>query len=90
MNSDDSYSDWKRRRRQVDVDDRFADRIMERIDGIEPVQRRPAAIVAERGSHRFAWRVQVTAAVLVVGLGIGLLRAGFFIVFLLLSTSRGY
>jgi len=90
MNSDDPYSDWKRQRSHVDVDDRFADRIMERIEGIEPVQRRPPAIVAERGSHRFAWRVRVTAAVLVVGLGIGLLRAGSFFVFLLLSTSRGY
>ncbi len=90
MNSDDPYRLWKRRRSHVDVDDRFADRVMERIGGLEPVQPRSPAAVAERGSHRFAWHVRVTAAVLVVGLGIGLLRAGFFIVFLLLSTSRGY
>ncbi len=90
MNSDDPYSVWKRRRSQVDVDSHFADRVMERIREREPPQRRSAAVVAEHSSHRFAWRVQVAAAVFVVGLGFGLFRACFFIVLLLLGTSKGY
>ena len=90
MISDDLYSVWKRRRSQVDVDNRFADRVMERIGECERPQLHRAAVVAERSPYHFAWRVQVAAAVFVVGLGIGLIRASSMIVFLLLSTSRGY
>jgi len=90
MNSDDLYNVWKRRRSQVGVDSRFADRVMERIRGHEPPRRHRAAVVAGRSPYRFAWRVQAAAAVFVVGLGVGLIRAGSIIVFLLLSASRGY
>jgi hypothetical protein len=90
MISDDLYSVWKRRRSKVGVDSGFADRVMDRIGGYELPQQHRAAVVAERSPCRFAWRVQVAAAVFVVGLGVGLIRASFMIVFLLLSTSRGY
>ena len=90
MTSDDLYSSWRRGRRQVDVDDGFADRVMERIDERDLVQRRPSAAPLERRPSRLAWRVQLAAAVFVVGLSIGLVRASFLIVFLLLTASRGY
>ena len=89
MIPDDPYSVWKRRRSKVGVDSRFADRVMERIGGYELPQHHRAAVVAERSPYRFAWRVPVAAVVFVVGLGVGLVRAGSMIIFLLLSTSRG-
>ena len=46
-------------------------------------------MLADR-SRRFAWRLQVAAAIFVVGLSVGLIRASSLIAFLLLSTSRGY
>ena len=90
MISDDPYSVWKKRRSQVDVDRRFADGIMARIGEHDLCELHRVTVVAERRSSRIAWRVQVAAAVLVVGLGVGLIRASSLIVFLLLSTSRGY
>ena len=89
MTPDDLYRAWKRRRCQVDVNNYFADRVMERIGGRELPQHHPVAF-AEHSPSRFAWRVQMAAAVFVVGLGVGLIRASSFIVFLLLNTSRGY
>jgi len=90
MIPDDLYTAWKRRRSRVEVDNGFADRVMERIDGDELPQHEPAAVAAKRGPYRFAWRVQVVAAVFLVGLGVGLIRASSVIVFQLLSVSRGY
>jgi hypothetical protein len=90
MISDDPYSDWKSRRRQVGVDRHFTDRVMDRIGQREPPQRGGAAVVAERRASRFAWRMQLAAAVVVVGLGVGLVRTGSVILFLLLSASKGY
>jgi hypothetical protein len=90
MNSDDPYSVWKRRRSQVDVDSHFADRVMKRIAECEPPQGPSTVVVAESRPSRFAWRAQVAAAVFVAGLGFGLFRACFFIVLLLLGTSKGY
>ena len=90
MTSNELFDAWKRQRRQVGVDSRFADRVMERIGGHKRPQHQRAAVVAERSLYRFARRVPVAAAVFLVGLGVGLIRAGSMVVFLLLSTSRGY
>jgi hypothetical protein len=90
MISDDLYNVWKRQRRHVDVDSRFADRVMEQIGEHKRPQHHRAAVVVERSPRRFARHIPVAAAVFVVGLGVGLIRASSMIIFLLLSTSRGY
>ena len=90
MISDDLYSVWKKRRSQVDVDSRFADRVMERIGPCELPQRLRAVAVVRRRRHRLAWRLQLATAVFIVGLGIGLIRSSSIIIFLLLCASRGY
>ena len=90
MIPDKLYSAWKKGRSQVDVDNRFADRVMERIGDREQPRHGREVVVPRRSPYRLAWRLQVAAAVFVLGLSIGLVRASSLILFLLLNTSRGY
>ncbi len=87
MNQEDAYAAWKELRKDVDVDAGFADRVMERIRQHEgPRPRGPH----QDGLASRAWQAQVVAALLVVGLALGLLRAGSVIAFVLMTCTGGY
>ena len=89
MISEDPYDVWRRQRSQVPIDDQFVDRVMERIYEDDPSRHHRLEAVAQRSWRRFARYFETAAAVFIVGLCVGLVRASSLIIFLLLSTSTG-
>ena len=87
MNPDEIYSAWKNARKQVDVDAGFSDGVMQEV--LQHQGRRPGEGDQAVRSRR-VWRAKAVAAVLVVGVAAGLLRAGSVIALVFLDSTTGY
>ena len=90
MTLDDLYKAWKKERGETSVDTHFVDSVMQQVAGGEVIQGSCVSIAPGGKPVRLAWCVQAAVAVIVVGLGIGLIRASSMVLFLLLYTSQGY
>ena len=91
MNRKETYQAWKNGRKDVDVDDGFADRVMRQVLASEQRQIgevRPADR-ADQVDGRRTWGIPTMAVLLLLSLTVGLLRYGAVIVFLLLMSSTG-
>ena len=92
MNREEQYEDWKERRKDIDVDAGFADRVMEKIVASQP--RPPVdATTSNRDNPingRRAWSLPTLSVLLLVSLTVGLLRYGAVLVFISLMSSTGY
>jgi len=92
MKRKEIYTAWKNRRKDVEVDAGFADRVMQRVlapqgqpSGDAPSPRRANHILDRR-----TWDIPTMAALLLVSLTVGLLRYGSVIALLILMGSTGY
>ena len=87
MNPDEIYTAWKNARKQVDVDAGFSDRVMKEV----LQHQRPRPGERDQAVHsRRVWRAKAVAALLVVGVAAGLLRAGSVIALVFLNSTTGY
>ena len=92
MNRKETYEAWRNRRKGVDVDAGFANRVMQQV--LAPEQRpssdvRPAKRTDQVNGYR-TWDMPIMTALLLVSLAVGLLRYGSIIALLLLTSSTGY
>ena len=92
MNLKETYEAWKNRRKDIDVDAGFVDRVMQQVLASEDRQSshvRSANRSHQADGHR-TWGIPTMAALLLVSLTVGLLRYGSILAFLLLMSSTGY
>ena len=92
MNRKEIFEAWKNRRKDVDVDADFTDRVMRQVFASEEGQRddvRPTNRTSKVSSIR-EWGIPTMTALLLVSLTVGLLRFGSIIVLLILMSSTGY
>ncbi len=92
MNQKEQYEAWKNRRKDIDVDAGFADRVMQRIVASQPRPPvdAPTSIRDNPINGRRTWGLPTVSALLLVSLTVGLLRYGAVLVFLSLMSSTGY
>ncbi len=92
MNRKETYQAWKNRRKEVDVDAGFVDRVMRQV--VAPEERPSGDMPSIRRSHQASgervWGLPTIAALLLASLTVGLLRYGSVIAFLLFMRSTGY
>ncbi len=87
MNSSRLYDRWKDKRSAVEVDDRFADRVIDEIRQCQP--RRPSDVVSAGETGRGASHRFLVAALVVAGIVVGVLRVGSVIAFILFTSTEG-
>ncbi len=91
MNRKETYEVWKNRRKGVDIEAGFVDRVMQQILASEErpsSDARPAGQSPQVNGHT-TWGIPSMVALLLVSLTVGLLRYGFVITLLLLMSSTG-
>ena len=88
MNDSRLYDRWRGRRSDVEVHSGFADRLMDEIHRAE-CRRSTGGLAGGGGrspiSHRF-----LAAALVIVGVVVGILRVGSVIAFVLFTSSEGF
>jgi len=87
MNGPDPLDAWVNARRDQGPPEGFPDRVMARIRGTASAPATPAA--PRRGGRRLFADFSAAAVVLLVGLAIGALRGGVWVLFLLLTPKTG-
>jgi hypothetical protein len=88
MSSADPYERWRNRRSDVEVDEQFADWVMEALRA--PADERPGAVPPAPGVLRVASRFAATAALVAATIFIGLLRLESVAALILLLSSEGF
>ncbi len=92
MNRKETYEAWKNRRKDVDVDGGFVDRVMQQVLAFG--QRQPSDVRSANRSHRVngrhTWGILTMSALLLISLTVGLLRYGSIIALIFLMNSTGY
>ncbi len=88
MNGADRYETWRSKRSEVEVDEQFADRVMEALRA--PGLVRPGSAPPAPAVLRVASRSAAAAALVAASLLIGLLRLESVAALVLLLSSKGF
>ena len=92
MNRKETYEAWKNRRKDVDLDAGFVDRVMQQVLASQKPQPSDARSVDRfhRVNGHRTWGILTTSALLLISLTVGLLRYGSIIALIFLMNSTGY
>ena len=83
MNVNDQYEAWRAKRSAEDVDEQFADRVMDRIEQLGTTR-----LPVRQHESAGWWRPSLVAALLATSFFLGLLRFGSVIGLVLLSCAE--